>query len=199
MRSVHGLAAIAARLNRDAGGPAVPALYFFTDPERTPDPVAIARRLPRGSAVVYRHFGARARVSVARQLANLCRARELALLIGADPDLAAQVGADGVHWPERLMPETRGDAFRLITAATHSAQAVAKANAARLDACILSPLFESRSASAPAPLSLFRASQVARASSIPVIALGGVTARNATRLIGRGFAGVAAVDALLDA
>lgn len=193
------LAATAARLNRDAGLPAIPSLYFFTDPDRTPDPIAVARRLPRGSAVVYRHFGARERVNMARQLANLCRARGLSLLIGADPDLAAQVEADGVHWPERLLPQARGFAFRLITAAAHDAKAVAKANAAGLDACFLSPLFESRSASATTPLSLFRASQIARASSIPVIALGGVTASTATRLIGRGFAGLAAVDALLEA
>jgi thiamine monophosphate synthase len=37
---------------------------------------------------------------------------------------------------------------------------------------------------------------MARASTLPVIALGGVNARTAARLSGRGFAGVAAIDAL---
>lgn len=193
------LAATAARLNRDAGAPAIPSLYFFTDPERTPDPVDVAQWLPRGTAVVYRHFGAEGRERVARRLARLCRSRGLVLLIGADTELAEACGADGVHWPERLMPRARGDAFQLVTAAAHSAKAVAKASEAGLDACVLSPIFPSRSASAQGELGLFSASQIARASAIPVIALGGVNARNVTRLSGRGFAGVAAIDALMDA
>ena len=36
---------------------ALPALLFFTDPVRTPEPEAIAAQLPPGSAIVYRHFG----------------------------------------------------------------------------------------------------------------------------------------------
>jgi len=35
---------------------ALPALLFFTDPLRTPDIAAVARRLPRGSAIVLRAF-----------------------------------------------------------------------------------------------------------------------------------------------
>ncbi|MBK6704150.1 MAG: thiamine phosphate synthase [Caulobacteraceae bacterium] len=199
MRSVHGLAAIAARLNRDASASAIPSLYFFTDPVRTPDPVAVVRGLPRGTAVVYRHFGADDRVRVARRLAALCRSRGLVLLIGADAYLAKACGADGVHWPERLMPSERGGAFRIVMAAAHDAKAVARANATGLDACVLSPIFPSASASAQSELGLFSASQIARESAIPVIALGGVTAANASRLSGRGFAGVAAVDAFLEA
>lgn len=199
MRSVHALAATAARLNRDAGAPPIPSLFFFTDPERTPDPEAAARRLPRGTAVVYRHFGADNRARVARRLAALCRSRGLRLLVGADADLARACGADGVHWPQRLMPDQRGSDFRLVTAAAHDGDAIAKANAAQLDACVLSPIFPSRSASAQSELGLFRASQLARASAIPVVALGGVNASNATRLAGRGFAGVAAIDALIEA
>jgi thiamine-phosphate pyrophosphorylase len=198
MRSVHGLAATAARLNRDAGGPAIPSLFFFTDPERTPDPVAAAARLPRGTAVVYRHFGREDRARTARRLAAACRSRGLVLLIGADAELAAACGADGVHWPERLMPRARGSAFKLVTAAAHDAKAVARASAAGLDACVLSPIFPSNSASAQSELGLFSASQIARGSAIPVIALGGVNASNAARLSGRGFAGVAAVDALIE-
>jgi thiamine-phosphate pyrophosphorylase len=179
MRSVHGLAATAARLNRDVGAPAIPSLFFFT--------------------VVYRHFGAEDRVRVARKLGEICRSRGLVLLIGADADLAAACGANGVHWPQRLMPKERGGAFGLVIAAAHDANAVAEANAARLDACVLSPIFPSRSASAQSELGLFGASQIARASAIPMIALGGVNADNATRLSGRGFAGVAAIDAFVEA
>jgi thiamine-phosphate pyrophosphorylase len=196
MGSSHQLAALARRLNRDAGSPAIPALFFFTDPQRTPDPVAAANRLPRGTAVVYRHFGAPDRADVARQLTTVCRARALTLLIAADPELARRVGAGGVHWPEaRITPR---DGPGLVTAAAHGVEAISRAVAYGADACILSPIFPTRSKPGREPLGVFRASQLARQSAVPVIALGGVTAHHARLLAGRGFAGVAAIDALVD-
>ncbi|HVK79320.1 MAG TPA: thiamine monophosphate synthase, partial [Verrucomicrobiae bacterium] len=75
MGSVHALAAQARRLNSAAGAGGIPALYFLSDPLRTPDPIVIAKRLPRGTAVVYRHFGADDRASGARQLAAISRSR----------------------------------------------------------------------------------------------------------------------------
>jgi thiamine-phosphate pyrophosphorylase len=188
------LARLAARLNRDAGAPAIPSLYFFTDPARTPDPVAIAETLPRGAAIVFRHFGAADRLQTARALARVARRRGLKLLIGADAALARRVGADGVHWPERLL--ARAERFGLTTAATHSAEAAARAAAVGVEAIMLSPVFPSRSASATHALGAFRASQIARAAGRPIIALGGVNAKTARTLAGRGFAGCAAIEAL---
>jgi thiamine-phosphate pyrophosphorylase len=194
MRSIRVLAALAQELNREAGAPAIPSLYFLTDPIRTPDPVQSAARLPRGSAVIYRHFGAADRRSVARALARICHARGLPLLISADPSLAREVGANGVHWPERLIG--KAERFGLTTAAAHGLQGLAAARQAGLDACLLAPIFPTDSASGNNPLGLFHASQLARASGMNVIALGGINASNAARLRGRGFAGIAAVDAL---
>lgn len=189
------LAALARRLNRDAGAPPIPSLFFVTDPVRTPDPVAIARRLPRGSAVIYRHFGASDRLSTARALASVCRSRGLTLLIGADANLAERVGA-GVHWPERLMPTARTNA-PLVTVSAHGRDAVAR-TAEVADACVLSPVFRTRSSASRAPIGLVMASQIARGAALPVIALGGINVGNARKLAGRGFAGLAAIDAFLE-
>lgn len=164
---------------------------------RTPDPVAIAQRLPRGTAIVYRHFGAAGRAQVARRLARACRSRGLYLLIAADPDLAARVGADGVHWPESRLKVRTGPG--LITVAAHSEDALTRAAEAGADACVLSPIFPTKSSSAHEPLGLARAAQIARGAPLPVIALGGVNAQTARQLTGRGFAGLAAVDAFVDA
>lgn len=176
----------------------MPSLYFFTDPGRTPDPVRVAERLPRGAAVVYRHFGATDRWSVARALIRVCRRRGLALLIAADPALAQRIGADGVHWPEQRLPEQRDVGARLVTAAAHSAAGLARAARFGVDACVLSPVFATRSSSGRSPLGLFRASQLARSVGVPTVALGGINAQTARLLPGRGFAGLAAVDALAE-
>lgn len=189
------------RLNREAGSPSLPSLWLVTDPNRTPDPVAAAKRLPRGSGIIYRHFGAPDRRLTAQALAGLARRRGLVLLIGADPALAAVVGAAGVHLPERLAWRARALKGRhprwLVTAAAHSARAIAKGQAA--DALFLAPVFASRSPSATHALGPLRAARLANVGQTPVIALGGINARTATRLVGRGFAGLAAVDGLNDA
>jgi thiamine-phosphate pyrophosphorylase len=199
MDNLAVLEGVGRRLNAESGAetatPALPPLFFLTDPERTPDPAAIARRLPAGAGLIYRHFGAATRVETAGALAALCRARGLILLIGADPALAAEVGADGVHWPERLAPGRRPAWGRIHTAAAHSGPALAWAANAGLDGALLSPVFVSRSASAGRPLGLQRAARLAQGAGLPVFALGGVNARTARRLTGLGFAGLAAVGA----
>ena len=45
-----------AHLRKGGARKSLPNLLFFTDPVRTPDPEAIARRLPRGAGVVVRAF-----------------------------------------------------------------------------------------------------------------------------------------------
>jgi thiamine-phosphate pyrophosphorylase len=107
------------------------------------------------------------------------------------------VGAEGVHWPQRMIPDKRGAG--LVTIAAHDAVGLARATALGADACVLGPVFATRSAAGRTPLGLFHASQMARAAKLPVIALGGINAKTAAQLPGRGFAGLGAVDAFLDA
>ena len=171
----------------------LPALLFLTDPDRTSDPAAIARRLPRGAGVIYRHFGAANRLGLARALLRICRRRGLVMLIGADAALARRIGADGVHVPERLW-QGRPPGVRLVTCAAHGPAALRRAAALQADAALLSPVFSSRSPSAGRPLGPRAARAWAAASQTPVYALGGVRPRRTP--IGR-FCGLAAIEALV--
>ena len=186
---------------RRARGKALPRLVFFTDPARTPDPAVILARLPRGSGVVYRAFGAPGAVAVGRRLAQIAHRSGLLLLVGAEPRLAAAIGADGVHLPERLAPRARGlRAVRrgwLVTAAAHSAPAIVRARLAGADAVFLAPVFESASPSAGRPLGPLRFSALVARAGLPVYALGGVDSATARRIVRSRAAGFAAVGALL--
>ena len=178
-------------------GKEIPRLWFFTDPIRIPDPLTAAAALPRGSAVVYRAFGSDDALTTARALRKLTRAKGLILLIGADAGLAARVGADGVHLPERAAHRIRTARRRpdwLITVAAHGAVAIRRGQGA--DAIVLSAVFPSRSPSAGRPLGPVRFALLARPSATPIIALGGVNMKNAPRLISAGAAGLAAIDGL---
>lgn len=172
-------------------------MLFFTDPVRTPDPEAVAARLPAGSGVVYRHFGAADAEARAGRLLAIARTRRLKLLIGADAAMAAKIGAHGVHLPERLAHRAlalkRGRPGWIITSAAHS---LAAARASRANAVVLSVAFPSKSASAGRALGPIRLALRVRAAGRPAYALGGVRHETARRLIGAGLIGLAAVDGL---
>jgi len=176
----------------------LPRLLLFTDPARTPDLEALAAALPPGAALVYRAFGEPDAEPVARRLLERVRARRGLLLIGADAALAARVGADGVHLPERAAGRARAlKAVRprwVVTAAAHSPAAVRRARAAGADAAVVSAVFPSRSPSAGAPIGPLRLAQIARRGGLPVYALGGVGDATAGRLRSLPLAGFAAVD-----
>jgi thiamine-phosphate pyrophosphorylase len=194
----------AARIGTRRGG-MLPSAIFMTDPERTPDLLAIAARLPAGWGVIYRHFGAADRFQVGETLARICRRRRLVLLVSADPRLARRIGADGVHWPEGRLRRNRRHTTPpglIETAAAHSHRALVMAARLGMDAAIVSTVFASRSASASAPMGVLRFRGLARASALPVYALGGVTAANAARPVSGArahIAGWAAVEAVKDA
>ncbi|KCZ91754.1 thiamine phosphate synthase [Hyphomonas johnsonii] len=176
--------------------PALPPVLFLTDPVRTPDPVTIATMLPPGWGVVFRHFGAPDAAAIAHQLARVCTARKLSLLIAADPALALAVGADGVHWPHARLGQARRwhGRFALMTASAHSRRDLADAAACGIDAALLSQVAGSRSPSARPPLGLLKFRELARAASLPVYGLGGVDTRTAPGVAG--VAGLAAIDSL---
>ncbi|WP_293473850.1 thiamine phosphate synthase [Phenylobacterium sp.] len=163
---------------------------------RTPDPEAVAARLPPGAAIVYRHFGALDAAAQARRLLKVARTRGLRLLIGQDAALAREVGADGVHLPERLAHRAaalkRANPGWIVTGAAHS---LAAARASRADAVVLSTAFPSRSPSAGPALGPIRLAMRVRAAGRPAYALGGVNMKTARRLRDAGLVGLAAVDA----
>lgn len=189
-------------LHLKAGARLAPPLLLVTDPARTPDPASAAARLPRGSGVVFRGFGAQDAADRLGALACTTRARGVVLLVGADPRLAAAAGAAGVHLPERALHRAR--AIRrarpgwIVTGAAHSAAALVRARRAGLDGVFVSPVFATRSPSGRGvrPLGTVRFAALVRGAGLPVYALGGVDARTARRLMGSGAAGLAAVDAL---
>jgi thiamine-phosphate pyrophosphorylase len=196
--AVDELSRIAARLHEDSGASArLPALFALTDPDRTPDVVAFAKGLPDGAGIILRHFGQPRPRMASMDLAGVASAKKLVYLIGADPDLAAVVGAQGVHWPERMPKEAasykRHQPARLMTMAAHGAEGLAAAREAKADAVLLGPVFATQSPGSGAPLGVERFAELVASVDLPVYALGGVTAQNARELADTGACGVAGI------
>jgi thiamine-phosphate pyrophosphorylase len=181
--------------------PRLPSVWWMTDDIRAPDPRPVLARLPRGSAVILRHYGDPARAVLAADLAVLCRRYGLVLMIAGDWRLAAKVRAHGLHLPEHQArrgpaPGARlwlNQSRRLLTAAAHGARGLARASAIDADAALLSPIFPTASHALVRGIGVTRAVLMLRAARLPVMALGGVGPRQAQRLTRRGFAGMAGV------
>lgn len=172
----------------------LPPAFFLTDPDRTPDPETVVAGLPAGWGVIYRHFGAPDREVVARRLLKLCRARKILLLIGGDAELAAKIGADGVHWPKRLAGRSRKwrKRFKLQTMSGHQRDNFGHFRSFAVKAVLLSTVFPSRSASAGAAMGPVRFRALATSLPFPLYALGGVTPENGLSV--SDSAGLAAID-----
>ncbi len=173
-------------------------LVFMSDPDRTPDVLAVARNLPTGTVLIYRHFGASNRKDIANKLRTIATKRRLQFLVGQDVALAKLVGADGVHIPERELAAAKNISKQypnwIITGAAHNTAAIRKCAAAGLDACIVSPVFASDSPSAKTPLGIVKLTEMVKAAPIPIIALGGINAKTAEKLPCSGVAGLAGVS-----
>lgn len=159
----------------------LPELWLVSDARNDAGLEGALRRLPRGSGFVYRHYHLPEAERMARwhALLRIARARgHLAIL--ADSALTAREwGADGLYGaPRALYP-----ASRLVTLATaHSLREIGEANRVRATAVMLSPAFPTRSHPGAKALGAARFRLLARQARVPVIALGGMTARTARRL-----------------
>ena len=174
----------------------LPPVFFLTDPERVPDPMAVVERLPAGYGVIYRHFGDPDRGPMASALASIAARRGQCLLIAADPKLAISVGAHGVHWPEARLGEAREwrKTVAINTASAHSRRAIHRAAKAGMDAALVSTIFPSNSPSANRPVGPARLAKLCANTSLPLYGLGGINASNAAQIAE--FAGLAAIEGL---
>jgi len=164
------------------------------------DLLRAAARLPRGSAIILRHYTLEAamRRALFDQLKAVARRRRCLILLAGDPAEARAWGADG-HHGRAPASHRHTDAGRrwLHSAPAHNAGELIAARKAGADAALLSPLFATRSHPGAASLGPACFAALARRAPLPVIALGGVHPRHA-RLVRRlGAAGYAAIDGLI--
>jgi len=169
----------------------------MTDPKRVPDVIKVAENMPRGTAIIYRHFGSAHRFVDAEALRQVTFKRGQQLLIGADPELAIEVGADGVHFRRNanltapMLWRQRCPNWILTMAGIKSRDYEGELSV--LDGLLISSVFPSQSPSAGPPIGIEKFSAMAHKLSIPIFALGGVNNKTAPKLIGSGAAGVAGI------
>ncbi|MDT8760757.1 thiamine phosphate synthase [Sphingomonas psychrotolerans] len=143
-------------------------------------------RLPRGSGVVFRHYGLSPgeRRALFGRVAKVARRRGLVLI---------RAGSERLGRDEAGSHGRRGPGLRTWPA--HNRREAIAGIRARADLLFLSPVFPTRSHPGARALGRARLGLLMRGLPVPVIALGGMDARRAESLRPLGVYGWAAIDA----
>jgi len=168
----------------------LPTLWLMTDPRMGDGLWRALERLPRGSGVIFRHYGVPGRRALFDRVRRVARARGLVVVLAGSPTQARGWRADGVHGAEP------GRA-RLRTIGAHDATEMVRAARIGADLVLLSPVFGTRSHPGGRALGRVRFGLLARQARVPVIALGGVTEGDMRSLGALGAVGWAGIDAFL--
>ena len=163
------------------------------------DSVAGARAvLDAGAEIVqWRHKGplTREAFATAAAIAELCR--EVTFVVNDRADVAALLGA-GLHLgQEDLPPAAARRLVGMIGYSTHNREQMRAANEEPVDYHALGPIFATASKENPDPVvGLEGLREVARLSTRPLVAIGGITLDSATAVIEAGAQSVAVIGAL---
>lgn len=187
------------------GRPAVPRLHLITNRRlcSARPQVEIVAEAVRGGieAVQLREKELDQRALHGEAMALLAVLSTTPLIVNGSVTVAQAVGAAGVHLPERVgsvaaVRATLGP-HALVGRSAHDLAGARAAVADGVDYLILGTIFAtaSKPGREPAGLDLVRA--VARAVTVPIIAIGGITETNAAATLSAGAWGIAVMSGIL--
>lgn len=193
--------------------PAAPFLYAILDASllRGRPPFEVARALAEGGSrlvqVRAKGLADRALVPLVREVMAACRPEGVPVVVNDRPDVARITGADGLHLGQRDVEP--GDARRvvgdrvIVGVSTHGEAELARALGEPVDYLAVGPVFETDTKPDHEPVVgtalVRRAAASARRAGLPLVAIGGITRKNAADVIAAGADGVAVISDLLAA
>ncbi len=165
-----------------------PARIFITDTIRAPKWRVIIGGLSRTDAVIFRDYHHPHRLEYAHEVAALCRARGIGLLIAGDWRLAHALNA-GMHMPAYMaraaLNTYKTKPIGLFSTAVHSEAALHRAAALGANMVLISPVFPTQShknARVLGVLKFMHLANCARNLHITPYALGGMNVKTIKRL-----------------
>jgi thiamine-phosphate pyrophosphorylase len=139
-------------------------------------------------------------LGLAQQMRTLTAKYNSRLFVNTRADIAAKVGADGVHLVESntpIMDVRKNFPSLLISASTHSLERAQQAEAEGADFITFGPVFDTPSKRKYGPpQGLDRLREVTESTNIPVLALGGIKCSNLGSALDRGVFGAALITGI---
>ena len=136
----------------------------------------------------------------AEEILKLCHRYHTPFIINDHVELAARIGADGVHIGQSDMELMRAREIlgqdKIIGVTAKTVEQARAAEAAGADYLGSGAVFGSSTKTDAKPMDHALLAEICASVTIPVVAIGGITADNVAQLKGRGMAGVAVVSGI---
>ncbi len=182
-------------------------LYAVTDRAWVRDTEGLLRQVAEaidgGAGIVQlreKHLGQADFLAEAERFVALCREKGAVSIINDDVEIAAQVGADGVHVGQEDLEAGRARQVlgpdKLIGVSAHSVAEALAAQAAGADYLGVGAAFVTGTKTDAKPITKETIRAITAAVDIPVVAIGGISRDNILELRNCGLDGVAVVSAL---
>jgi len=158
---------------------------------------ALRRRLEAGTRLLQlkgKGMDAAAYAELARKVIELCRGYDCRVLLTGDAALVERLGADGLHLDSKALNSARSRPLPdnyLIAVSGHDLAALQKGEEIGANLAVLSPVNYTSAHPDIAPLGWEGFAQIAASVSMPVYALGGVSADDEAAALKAGGQGVA--------
>ena len=186
----------------------LPSVYLITgEPEA--GAAQFLQRLERAVSVGVRLVQLRAKsldVAQYRALAqaalSICHEHSAQLLLNADPQIALELNADGVHLSGARLAALHARPLpraQWVAASVHSLDQLRQAQSIGVDFVVASPVLQTQSHPDAVPLGWDGLRALTEAAVVPVFALGGMNAEQIGRAYEQGAQGVAVVSAIWNA
>ncbi|HJB32738.1 MAG TPA: thiamine phosphate synthase [Candidatus Oscillibacter excrementavium] len=182
-------------------------LYAVTDRAWAHDTEGLLRQVAAaidgGAGIVQlreKHLGQADFLAEAERFVALCREKGAVSIINDKVEIAAQVGADGVHVGQEDLEAGRARQLlgpdKLIGVSAHSVAEALAAQAAGADYLGIGAAFATGTKADATPITRETIRAITAAADIPVVAIGGISRDNILELKDCGLDGVAVVSAL---
>jgi thiamine-phosphate pyrophosphorylase len=140
-------------------------------------------------------------LSMAKQLANLCKRKNILCIINDRPDIAVLSHADGVHLGQDDLSVSQARQIvgqqKIIGVSTHNLPQARQAVEDGADYIGVGPIFKSPTKPRDFVAGLEYAAQAARDIAIPKVAIAGITAENVQQVLATGIKAVAVTAAVI--
>ena len=186
-----------------------PALYAILDPNFSPEPpVEFALKLADAGVELIQLRDKRAPArkihDAALELVTHLSTRGVRIIVNDRPDIAAMVGAGGVHVGQEDLPVEEARRIcgpsRWVGISTHNVEQFREATLTSADYIAVGPIFPTAAKENPDPVvGIDFVRTMRKLTPKPIVAIGGVTVESATDVFRAGADSVAVIRDLLSA
>lgn len=137
----------------------------------------------------------------AAPILDACRSAGIPFIVNDYPDVAAELGADGVHvgQDDAPVPAARRAAGGLVGLSTHSRQQVIAAEPVAPDYIAVGPVYETPTKPGRSSVGLELLSFAAQHAAVPWFAIGGIDLTNVAEVVAAGARRIVVVRAITEA